>query len=214
MAEGVTSFKVHNGLLMPTGNGHPEDEYWRLIHGVAQWDVACERQVQLTGPDAGQLAEVLSTRNLSTAAPGRGRYVALCNHAGTLINDPVVLKRDEDCYWFSIADSNVLFWARVIAAERDFNVAIVEPDVSPMSVQGPKAENVVAGFFGEWVRELKYFGFRDTEVEGIPVVVQRSGYSKQGGFELYLRDSSKGVALWNIVREAGRAWDIGPVIRI
>lgn len=210
LAEGVTSFTLYNRMLMPTGYGDPEGEYWRLLHGVAQWDVACERQVELQGPDAGRLAQILATRDIRKCAGGQGRYVALCDHAGTLINDPVLLKLADDRFWLSIADSNILFWARAVAAERQLRVAISEPDVSPMAVQGPKAEEVVDAVFGGWVRGLRRFQFRETAVDGIPVVVARSGWSKQGGFELYLMDGAKGGKLWRIVREAGRPWDIGP----
>ena len=209
-AEGVTAFTTYNHMLMPTSFGHPEDEYWRLIRGVSQWDVACERQVELRGKDAGRLAQILSPRNLGRCTVGQGRYVPLCDHAGTLINDPILLKLAEDHYWFSIADSNIWFWARAIAAERGLEVEIGEPDVSPLAVQGPMAENVVASIFGDWVRELKYFWFRATKIEGIPVVVARSGWSKQGGYELYLTDGKQGTRLWNLVREAGKPWDIGP----
>ncbi len=210
LAEGVKSFSSYNYMLLPTGYGDPEAEYWRLIEGVSMWDVAVERQVQLAGPDAGRLAQVLSPRDLTKCKLGQGKYVALCNHAGSLINDPILLKLDEDRYWLSIADSNILFWARAIAAERGLEVEVSEPDVSPLAVQGPKAEDVVASLCGEWVRELRYFWFRETEVEGIPLAVARSGWSKQGGFELYLMDGSKGTKLWNLVREAGRPWGIGP----
>lgn len=210
VAAGMTSCTTYNHMLMPTGYGNPQEEYWRLINGVAMWDVACERQVQLMGRDAARLAQILCPRNLSTCVVGQGKYVALCNHAGTLINDPILLKRADDCYWLSIADSNILFWARVIAAERGLDVDICEPDVSPLAIQGPKAEDVVAAMFGDWVRSLKYFWFRDAEIEGIPVAVARSGWSKQSGFELYLMDGAKGAALWNLVAEAGRPRDIGP----
>jgi glycine cleavage system aminomethyltransferase T len=210
VADGVTGFSPYNQMLMPTGYGDPEAEYWRLINGVSQWDVAVERQVEITGPDAGHLAQILSPRDLSSCAEGQGKYVALCNHAGVIINDPILLKLDAARFWLSIADSNILFWARAIAAERQLNVEIAEPDVSPMAVQGPKAENVIAAIFGDWVRELKSFWFRHASIEGIPLVVARSGWSKQGGFELYLMDGARGVDLWNIVREAGRPWDIGP----
>ena len=134
----------------------------------------------------------------------------LCNHRGTILNDPILLKLAEDLYWFSIADSDIWFWAGAIAAERGLDVEVSEPDVSPMALQGPKAEDVVAHVLGDWVRELKYFWFRETEIEGIPVAVQRSGWSKQGGFEIYLKDGSKGTQLWNIFKEAGRPWGIGP----
>lgn len=210
LAEGVTAFTTYNHMLMPTAFGHPEEEYARLLHGVSQWDVACERQVQLQGPDAARLAQILSPRDLSRCKVGQGKYVPLCDHAGVLINDPILLKLDENRYWFSIADSNIWFWARAIAAERGLKVEITEPDVSPLAVQGPKAEDVVASMFGDWVRGLKYFWFRETLLDGIPVAVARSGWSKQGGFELYLMDSTQGTKLWNLVREAGRPWDIGP----
>ena len=210
LKEGVTSFTTYNGMLMPTGYGKPEEEYWRLINGVAMWDVAVERQVQLKGPDAGKLAQILSPRDISKCVEGQGKYVTLCNHAGTLINDPILLKRADDLYWFSIADSNILFWARAIAAERKLNVEIIEPDASPLAVQGPKAEDVVASIFGDWVRDLKYFWFKETTLSGIPVAVARSGWSKQGGFEIYLMDKTQGSKLWNIVKEAGKAWNIGP----
>jgi len=210
LAEGVTAFTTYNHMLMPTSFGHPEAEYWRLMNGVSLWDVAVERQVELRGPDAGRLAQILTARDLSRCVVGQGKYVPLCNHDGVLINDPILLKLAEDHYWLSIADSNIWFWARAIAAERRLRVVITEPDVSPLAVQGPKAEDVVAALCGDWVRSLKYFWFRETTIDGIPVVVARSGWSKQGGFELYLRDGSQGTRLWNLVKEAGRPWDIGP----
>lgn len=209
-AEGVTAFTTYNHMLMPTSYGHPEAEYWRLLNGVSQWDVAVERQVQMLGPDAGRLAQILCARDLSKCKVGQGKYVPLCNHAGSLINDPILLKLAEDRYWLSIADSNIWFWAGAIAAERGLDVEVSEPDASPMAVQGPKAEEVVAALFGDWVRGLKYFWFRETAIEGIPVAVARSGWSKQGGFEIYLLDGSQGTKLWNLVKEAGRPWDIGP----
>ncbi len=210
LKEGVTHFTTYNHMLMPTSYGKPLEEYWRLINGVSQWDVAVERQVQLKGPDAGRLAQILAPRDLSKQKVGQGKYVPLCNHDGVLINDPICLKLADDLFWLSIADSNIWFWARAIAAERGLNVEVSEPDVSPMAIQGPKGEDVTAAVCGDWVRELKYFWFKETTIEGIPVVVQRSGWSKQGGFEIYLRDGTKGTKLWDIFREAGQPWGIGP----
>jgi glycine cleavage system aminomethyltransferase T len=210
VAEGMVAGFVYNRMIMPTSFGDPEAEYWRIIKGVSQWDVGVERQVQLKGKDAGRLAQLLSPRDLSRCAVGQGKYVPLCNHRGTIINDPILLKLADDLFWFSIADSDIWLWAGAIAAERGLDVEVSEPDVSPMALQGPKAEDVVAHVLGDWVRELKYFWFKETEIEGIPVAVQRSGWSKQGGFEIYLRDGSKGTKLWNIFKEAGQPWGIGP----
>ena len=208
--EGVTGFYPYNNMLMPTGFGHPEQEYWRIINGVSMWDVAVERQVEINGPDASKLAQILCPRNLSKCQEGQGKYVALCNHDGVIINDPILLKLSENRFWLSIADNNIVLFARAVAAERGLNVTVFEPDVSPLAVQGPKAEEVIASIFGDWVRDLKYFWFKETQINGIPLQVARSGWSKQGGFELYLMDCSKAVTLWNIVKEAGKAWDIGP----
>lgn len=210
IAEGAETLLTYNRMLIPRGYGDREAEYWRLINGVSMWDVAAQRQVQLKGPDAARLAQILCTRDLSAQEVNQGKYVAICDHQGILINDPIALKIDEDCYWLSIGNSDIWFWARCVAGERGLNVSVSEPDVSPLAIQGPKAEDVVAALFGDWVRELKYFWFCDGEIEGIPLKIARSGWSKQGGFELYLMDGTKGDRLWQIVREAGKPFDIGP----
>ncbi|MEM9139498.1 MAG: glycine cleavage T C-terminal barrel domain-containing protein [Pseudomonadota bacterium] len=208
--EGAETLLAYNRMLIPRGYGDREAEYWRLINGVSMWDVAAQRQVQLKGPDAARLAQVLCTRDLSRQQIGQGKYVAICDHNGILLNDPIAQKLDEDCYWLSVADSDIWYWARSVAGERGLDVAISEPDASPLAVQGPKAEDVVASIFGDWVRDLKYFWFKDAEIEGIPLKVTRSGWSKQGGFELYLLDAARGDALWSIVKEAGAPFGIGP----
>ncbi len=210
LAEGVSAFSPYNQMLLPTGFGHPEAEYRRLTEGVSMWDVASERQIQLKGPDAARLAQTLCARDLSAAVEGQGKYAPICNHDGALINDPIVLKIADDCFWMSIADSDMWLWASCVAAERGMDVEIFEPDVSPLAVQGPLAADVVASIVGDWVRDLKYFWFGDAEVDGIPLKVARSGFSKQGGFELYLMDGSRGTDLWNIVKDAGQPFGIGP----
>ncbi len=210
VADGVASFSVYNHMYMPTGFGDPAGEYRRLIEGVSMWDVACERQVELEGPDAGRLAQILCPRKLGGMKIGQGWYVPICDHAGTLLNDPILLKLAEDRYWLSIADSQIRFWASAVAAERGLDVRVTEPDASPLAVQGPKAVDVVAALFGDSVRSMGYFRFRETELDGIPLVLQRSGWSKQGGFELYLRDGSRGTELWDKVKAAGRPFGIAP----
>lgn len=210
VADGVRSFSVYNHMYMPGHFGDPEAEYDRLINGVAMWDVAGERQVELAGPDAGALAQYLTGRNLDKTRIGQGRYVPLCDYAGRLINDPVLLKLSEERYWLSVADSDIHLWAAAIAHERGYDVQVSEPDVSPLAIQGPKAEDVTAALFGDWVRDLKYFWFKETSLQGIPLVLARSGWSKQGGFELYLMDQTRGGDLWQLVKEAGAPFDIGP----
>ncbi len=210
VADGVRSFSVYNHMYIPGSFGDPDAEYRRLLHDVAMWDVGAQRQVEIAGPDAGRLVRYLTTRDLTGIREGQGRYVPLCNHDGVLINDPVLLKRAEDRYWLSIADSDIALWAEAIAQARGLDVRVFEPDVSPMAIQGPKASDVARDLFGDWVLGLKYFSFRETELAGIPLVVARSGWSKQGGFELYLLDGSRGTELWEAVKRAGRPYGIGP----
>ncbi len=207
---GLVSASVYNHMYMPTSYGDPAAEYDRLINGAVMWDVAAERQVALKGPDALALAKILTPRNLDGLEIGHGKYVPICNYDGYIINDPVLLKIDHDEIWLSIADSDILLWAGAIAGALKLNVRVFEPDVSPLAIQGPKAIDVVSALFGDWVRELCYFGFQVHEITGIPLIVARSGWSKQGGFELYLRDSSRGIELWDMVAAAGAPYGIGP----
>jgi len=207
---GVSGFTIYNHMYMPVSYGAPEAEYDRLINGVSMWDVAAERQVELKGPDAFKLAQYLTPRNLSKFVVGQGKYVPICNHDGHVINDPICLKLAEDRYWLSIADSDILLWAQAVAGEKKFDVDVSEPDASPLAIQGPKAEQVVTDLFGAWPAKLNYFWFRRARLDGIPVLVARSGWSKQGGFEIYLLDASKGTALWNAVAKAGKKYNIGP----
>ncbi len=209
VAAGVTDASVYNRMLLPLSFGDRDAEYRRLTEGVAIWDVAVERQVEVRGPDADACVQYLTSRDLSNMKHGQGKYVAICDHHGRILNDPVLLKL-ADRYWFSLADSELLLWVRAVAYERGFDVTVDEPDVSPLAVQGPMAEPLIADLFGPHIRDLKYFWFHETDLRGIPLVLCSSGWSKQGGFELFLQDGSRGNELWNIVMEAGRPYDIGP----
>ena len=210
VADGVQSFSVYNHMFIPGNFGDPDAEYDRLINGVAMWDVGAQRQVELNGSDAAALAQYLTTRDISLTKVGQGRYVPICDYNGMLINDPVLVKLSDTRLWLSIADSDIALWAEAIARERGMDVRIFEPDVSPLAIQGPKAMDVASDLFGDWVGSLSYFGFRQTDLDGIPLVVARSGWSKQGGVELYLMDSSRGADLWQRVKDAGQSHGIGP----
>lgn len=210
VADRVASFSIYNHMLIPDHHGDPDNEYRALLNNVVMWDVAGERQVEMAGPDAEKLVRYLTPRDVSGIAIGQGKYVPICNHNGILINDPVLQRISDDCFWLSIADSDIGLWASAIAAERGLDVRVSEPDASPMGVQGPRATDVVAELFGDWVRELKYFWFRQTVLDGIPILLARSGWSKQGGFELYLLDGTRGTELWNRVKDAGAFYGIVP----
>lgn len=207
---GAKAYTVYNHMLMPIWYETPEADYWHLINNVTVWDVAGERQVELTGPDAFTLVRLMTPRNLSKIKTGQCKYVPLVDENGGIINDPVLLKLDEDHFWLSLADSDVLLYAKGLAHGLGLDVNLCEPDVSPLAIQGPRSDEVAANLFGEEIRDLGFFKFRPIDLDDIPLIVARSGWSKQGGFELYLRDGCRGDELWERVMTAGADLDIRP----
>ena len=208
---GASAFTIYNRMYLPTSYGDPAEEYRRLTERVALWDVAAQRQVEVVGPDAADVAQWVSARDLGPLKPGRARYAPVCDHDGILINDPVVLCLSEDRFWFSIADSDLLLWVKAVATERAADARVFEPDVSPLAIQGPCAEDLAAELFGaELVGSLGFFHHVATEIAGIELVLCRSGWSKQGGFEMFLTDGSCGLELWSAVMAAGTRFGIGP----
>ena len=207
-AAGVKAYTVYNHMLLPAVFRSVEEDYRHLKQAVQVWDVACERQVELRGPDAGRLMQMLTPRDLRGMLPGQCYYVPMVDETGGMLNDPVAVKLAEDRYWISIADSDLLFWVKGVAQGFRLDVLVDEPDVSPLAVQGPKADDLMARVFGDNVRDIRFFRFGWFDFEGRPLVVARSGYSKQGGFEIYVDGSDIGMPLWNALMEAGRDLDV------
>jgi glycine cleavage system aminomethyltransferase T len=207
---GATAYTVYNHMLFPICFADLEDEYWHLVHHVTLWDVSVERQVEITGPDAFTFTNMLTPRDLSRCAVGQGKYVVITAEDGGIVNDPVLLRLGENHFWLALADSDVLLWARGVALNAGLRVTIREPDVSPLQIQGPKAKDVVSALFGERALQLRYYHFFETKLDGIPVVVTRTGWSGEVGYEIYLRDCSQGDALWERIMAAGRPHDIRP----
>ena len=207
---GCKSYTTYNNMYLPLVYQDLVSDYWHIKKGVTLWDVGCQRQVEITGPDAFKFLQHLTPRNLMNFKVGQCKYTVLTTEDGGILNDLVVLRLGENHFWLSIADRDILLWAKGLAVGFQLQVAIQEPDVSPLAVQGPKSFDVMADLFGDWVRKLRYFWFREIEFRGMPLVVARSGWSKQGGYELYLRDGSYGDQLWEIVMEAGRPYNIKP----
>ncbi len=206
---GATSFTIYNHMFMPTSYGDPIGEYERVKTGVSLWDVAAERQVEIVGPDATAVAQLVSARRLTDLRVGRARYAPMCDYDGCLINDPIALRLEENRWWFSIADSDMVHWVKGIAGAGGFDAHGFEPDVSPLAIQGPKADEVIRALFGnELVESLGFFHHRPVDLDGIPMVICRSGWSRQGGVELFLTDSTKGQTLWDRVMEAGAPFGI------
>jgi aminomethyltransferase len=207
---GCRAYTTYNNMYLPLVYEDLVSDYWHIKKGVTLWDVGCQRQVEITGPEAFKFLQHLTPRNLSSMKVGQCKYVPLTTEKGGILNDPVVSRIGENQFWLSVADRDILLWARALAVGYGMQVSVQEPDVSPLAVQGPKSFDVVADLFGDWVRTLRYFWFRETELDGIPLVLARSGWSKQGGYELYLRDGKYGDQLWEMVMEAGRPYNIKP----
>lgn len=203
-AAGVRAYTVYNRMLLPTVFDSPQADYAHLKADVQVWDVACERQIELRGPDASALMQYLTPRDLRQAGEDQCCYVPIVDNAGGMLNDPVAVKLDQDRWWISIADSDLLLWVKGIAQARGLNVQVFEPDVSPLGVQGPKSEKLMARVFGAAVQDIRFFRYAKLDFAGRSLVVARSGYSKQGGFEIYVEGGDIGMPLWNALFEAGR----------
>jgi glycine cleavage system aminomethyltransferase T len=208
---GCKAYDIYNHTYLPAYFDDPIAEYWHLLNHVTIWDVGVERQVEITGPDAFTFVSRLTPRDLSTCAVGQCKYVLITDENGGIINDPVMLRLGENHFWLSIADSDVLLWAKGVALGSDLDVQIGEPDVWPIQVQGPRSKEVMQLLFGNRAIGLRYYFCTETDLDGIPVVVSRTGWTGEVGFEVYLRDSGRGDELWERVMEAGRPYDIRPI---
>jgi aminomethyltransferase len=197
-------------MLLPIRYDSFEAEYERLLKGVTLWDVSVERNVEIAGRDGYRFAELLTPRDLSKCAVGEGRYVLITDEAGGIVNDPVLLRLEENRFWLACADSDVLLWARGVARGSGLQVELRELDVAPLQVQGPKSRDLVRDLFGDATLQLRYYQFIDTKIDGIPVIVTRTGWTGELGYELYLLDPARGVELWNRVMEAGQRYGIAP----
>ena len=194
---GCKSYTVYNHMLLPVVFDTPEKDYWHLVQHVQVWDVAAERQVELVGPDAAQLAQLMTPRDLSKFKILQCKYGPVCNADGFILNDPIIIKLAEDRFWMSVADSDIKFFAQGLASGYGLDVKVFEPDVNPLAVQGPKADDLMARVFGEQVRNIRFFRGKMLTFRGVEMYVARSGWSKQGGFEIYMPEWSLGEALWD-----------------
>ena len=207
-AAGASSYTVYNHMLLPTVFDSLEEDYAHLKSAVQVWDVSVERQVELRGPEAGRLMQMLTPRDLRGMLPGQCYYMPIVDETGGMMNDPVALKHSDDRFWISIADSDLLYWAKGIANGYHLDVLVDEPDISPLAVQGPKAEELMVRMFGDAIREVRFFRFGQFDFAGRTLCISRSGYSKQGGFEIYVEGSDIGMPLWNALLEAGKDLDV------
>ncbi|SDY48688.1 glycine cleavage T C-terminal barrel domain-containing protein [Citreimonas salinaria] len=200
---------VYNRMYHPRGYVRPEDggamvEYDALINRVTLWDVAVERQVRVKGPDAEAFVNYVITRDATRIAPMHGKYCILCNDKGGILNDPVLLRLSDDEFWFSISDSDLMLWLQGVNVGKGWNVEIDEIDVSPLQIQGPLSEELMADLVGEEIRGIPYYGMLEAEIGGASVVISQTGFSGEKGYEVYVRDATlQAEAVWYAIRGAG-----------
>ncbi|WP_435115496.1 glycine cleavage T C-terminal barrel domain-containing protein [Candidatus Pelagibacter bacterium nBUS_49] len=207
---GATGFSVYNHMYIPRDFGSPEQNFWNLIEKAILCDVAVERQVEITGRDAYKFTQLLTPRDLSKLAVGQCKYVLITNNEGGILNDPVLLRLAENHFWLSLADSDVLLWAQGVAVNSGLDVQIKEPDVSPLQLQGPTSGEIMIKLFGDDIKDLKYYWLKEYNLDGIPLIVSRTGWSSELGYEIYLRDGTKGNELYEKIMEAGKEYDLKP----
>ena len=207
---GARGFSVYNHMYIPRDFGDPEQNFWNLVNAAILCDVAVERQVEISGPDAARFTQMLTPRDLSAMAVGQCKYVLITNAEGGILNDPIALRLAEDRFWLSLADSDILLWAQGLAVQSGLDVTIREPDVSPLQLQGPHSRHVMQALFGDEILDLRYFWLRELELDGIPLVVSRTGWSSELGYEIYLQDATRGDELWETIMAAGAPHGLQP----
>ncbi len=207
-SHGVSSYTVYNHMLLPATFKSLESDYKHLKKFVQVWDVAAERQVEITGKDSSELVQLMTCRDLSKSKIGRCYYAPLIDNEGFLVNDPIINKLAEDKWWLSIADSDVIFFAKGLAAGNKFKVEIKEPNVNILAVQGPLSDDLMSKLFGEEIRELKFFNFKYFDFRGKKYFIARSGWSKQGGYEIYVEDNIAGQDLYDYLFEYGTEYNV------
>ena len=194
---GAKAYTVYNHMLLPAIFRSLEEDYWHLCENVQVWDVSAQRQVEITGPDALKLVQLMTPRDLSQAKYGQCFYAPLCDESGNMINDPIIIKHSDEHWWLSIADTDVMLWGMGLATGFGLDVKVSEADIWPLAVQGPKAEDLLVRIFGDEIREIRFFHSKIINYAAKEFLVARSGWSKQGGFEIYVNDAELGAQLWD-----------------
>jgi aminomethyltransferase len=207
---GAKDFSVYNHMYIPRDFGDPEQNFWNLINEAILCDVAVERQVQVKGPDASKFVQMMTPRDLSNMKVGQCKYVILTNQFGGILNDPVMLRVEENCYWFSLADSDILFWAQGLNVNLKYDVEITEPDVSPIQLQGPKSKDIMVKIFGNEILELKYYWFKKFKLGNINLLISRTGWSSEFGYEMFLLKTSDGDELYETLMQEGKELGLHP----
>ncbi len=210
LRHGAKGFSTYNRTYLPMGFDTPEREFWSIVNDVSLWDVAAQRVVEIGGRDAFEFTNLLTPRDLTRCRVGQCKYELITSEEGGIINDPVLSRIGERQFWLSRADSDLLLWAKGVAVFAGMEVSVTEPEVAPLQLQGPKSKALVDDLFGEPASALAYYECREAELDGIPVLLARTGWTAEIGYEIYLRDPGRGDELWERIMSAGARYGIVP----
>ncbi|MDQ3210591.1 MAG: glycine cleavage system protein T [Actinomycetota bacterium] len=208
---GCTSYDIYNHMYLPAYYDDPVTEYWALSNAVTMWDVGVERTIEVSGPDADRLIDMITCRDLTKCAVKQGKYMLVTGPDGSIVNDPVLLHVGENRWWMQLADSDAGLYALGVAAASGLDAQVSTPDVHPMQVQGPMAAKTLEKLVGSAIYDIKYYWIEEFDIDGIPVVISRTGWTAIPGFEVNLLDYSKGDELWDKVAAAGQEFEIRPI---
>jgi glycine cleavage system aminomethyltransferase T len=208
---GCAAYDIYNKMYLPAEYDDPNVEYQALNDGVTLWDVGVERTVQISGPDADQLIDMLTCRDLTRCAVKQGKYMIVTAADGGIINDPVLLHVAENTWWMQLADSDAGLYALGVLSQSGLDAQVSYPDVHPVQVQGPLSARTMAKLVGEAIFDLRYYWCDHFTIGDIPVVISRTGWSAVPGFEVNLLDGTRGDDLWDAIMGAGEEFAIRPI---
>ena len=208
---GPKGFTVYNHMYFPIRFDSFQAEFDALLNAVTLWDVSVERCLEISGPDGFTFAQLLTPRDLSKCAVGQAKYVLIVDSDGGIVNDPVLTRMDENTFWFALASSDALLFARGLKnAYPDLDATIEEADVAPLQVQGPRSKDLMVKLLGEGILDLKYYYWTEAKIAGVPVVVTRTGWTSEIGYEVYTTDTAHGNEVYDAIMEAGQEFGIVP----
>jgi glycine cleavage system aminomethyltransferase T len=208
---GCKAYDIYNKMYLPAEYDDVAVEYRALNEGVTLWDVGVERTVQVSGPDADRLIDMLTCRDLTKCAVKQCKYMLVTAPHGGIVNDPVLVHPEENVWWMQLADSDAGLYALGVASQAGLDAEVSYPDVHPCQVQGPLSAKTLEKLVGEAIYDIRYYWCEHFEINGIPVVITRTGWSAVPGFEVNLLDGTRGDDLWNAIMAAGEEFAIRPI---
>ena len=196
-------YSIYAGRLTPEklSNATPEKMYWKIRQELIFRHTG-EHPYEISGPDALKLLQNIFPRDISKIKIGRCSYQFACYHDGGMITDGILLRIDENKYWFAQADGDMFSWYK--AQAKDLNVKIDEPNIWVSQVQGPRSMELLdllteTNISSNW----RYFDWKEVNISGEKTIISRSGFSNELGWEIYFRPENNIEKIGDLILEEG-----------